>query len=150
MRGAGAGSCSCAPATTSFESPANAHITATSTTPAIAWIEADPGNPTDGSLLDADFVPSVRGVTYDTEWTFRTNVATATGFVSRRSDLDAIAFADGTVVLLFALGAATPLSTSAPMMMVRPHPRWAPPGHLLVASSPILLPRPLTGEAKPR
>ena len=32
----------------------------------------------------------------------------------------------------------------------RPHSRCVSPGHLFVASMPILLPRPLTGEAKSR
>ena len=40
--------------------------------------------------------------------------------------------------------------TSSGMVMVRPHSRLVSPGHLLVASRPILPPRPLTGEAKSR
>jgi hypothetical protein len=97
--------------TTAIDFPANTLITATSSTPAIAWIEADPGSPSDGSLLDADFVPSLRGRTFDTEWTFRTNVATATGLPERRSDIDAIAFTNATQVQLFAAGAAVPTTT---------------------------------------
>ena len=38
--------------------------------------------------------------------------------------------------------------TSGFMVTVRPHSREVSPGHLLVASSPILPPRPLMGEAK--
>ena len=40
--------------------------------------------------------------------------------------------------------------TAASICRGRPHSRLVSPGHLLVASSPILLPRPLTGEAKSR
>ena len=40
--------------------------------------------------------------------------------------------------------------TSLGMLMVRPHSRAVSPGHLFVASMPILPPRPLTGEAKSR
>ena len=40
--------------------------------------------------------------------------------------------------------------TSVGMVMVRPHSRLVSPGHLLVASRPILPPRPLMGEAKSR
>ena len=40
--------------------------------------------------------------------------------------------------------------TVSGMVMVRPHSRLVSPGHLLVASSPILPPRPLMGEAKSR
>lgn len=40
--------------------------------------------------------------------------------------------------------------TAASITMGRPHSRCVSPGHLLVASSPILLPSPLTGEAKSR
>src|SRR5450830_416929 len=40
--------------------------------------------------------------------------------------------------------------TAAVMLIVVPHSRCVSPGHLLVASIPILLPRPLTGEAKSR
>ncbi len=40
--------------------------------------------------------------------------------------------------------------TAGLMWMLRPHSRVVSPGHLWVASSPILLPRPLTGEAKSR
>ena len=40
--------------------------------------------------------------------------------------------------------------TAASMLMVLPHSRCVSPGHLFVASMPILLPRPLTGEAKSR
>ena len=98
-------------ATTAIEFPADTLVTATSTGSALAWIEADPGNPADGSLLDADFVPSRRGLTFDTEWTFRTTVATATGFTDRRADLDAIAFTNATEVQLFAAGATVPTST---------------------------------------
>ena len=46
--------------------------------------------------------------------------------------------------------ASTRCSTSASIAIVRPHSRAVSPGHLLVASSPILPPRPLTGEAKSR
>lgn len=96
---------------TAIDFPANTLVTATSSTPAIAWIEADPGTPSDGTLLDADFVPSLRGRSFDTEWTFRTNLATATGLPDRRSDIDAIAFTNGTQVQLFAAGAAVPTTT---------------------------------------
>ena len=44
--------------------------------------------------------------------------------------------------------ASTRALTCASIVMVRPHSRFVSPGHLLVASIPILLPRPLTGEAK--
>jgi len=40
--------------------------------------------------------------------------------------------------------------TWASIAIGRPHSRCVSPGHLLVASSPILLPRPATGEAKSR
>ena len=40
--------------------------------------------------------------------------------------------------------------TSGVIVIVRPHSRFVSPGHLLVASMPILLPKPLTGEAKSR
>lgn len=40
--------------------------------------------------------------------------------------------------------------TSASMAIVVPHSRSVSPGHLLVASMPILLPSPLTGDAKSR
>ena len=36
------------------------------------------------------------------------------------------------------------------MVIVQPHSRDVSPGHWLVASSPILLPWPLAGEAKSR
>lgn len=45
---------------------------------------------------------------------------------------------------------STRRSTSAGIAMVRPHSRAVSPGHLFVASSPILPPRPLTGLAKSR
>ena len=40
--------------------------------------------------------------------------------------------------------------TSSVMRIVVPHSRLVSPGHLLVASMPILLPSPLTGDAKSR
>lgn len=40
--------------------------------------------------------------------------------------------------------------TASVMVIGAPHSRLVSPGHLLVASMPILLPRPLTGEAKSR
>jgi hypothetical protein len=40
--------------------------------------------------------------------------------------------------------------TSAGISIARPHSRCVSPGHLLVASKPILPPRPLVGEAKSR
>jgi len=46
--------------------------------------------------------------------------------------------------------ASTRAVTAASPSMQRPHSRLVSPGHLLVASSPILLPSPLTGEAKSR
>lgn len=46
--------------------------------------------------------------------------------------------------------AATRLSTAGSMAIDRPHSRVVSPGHLFVASRPILPPRPLTGEAKSR
>ncbi len=44
--------------------------------------------------------------------------------------------------------ASTLAVTSGVICMVRPHSRIVSPSHLLVASMPILLPRPLAGEAK--
>jgi hypothetical protein len=41
-------------------------------------------------------------------------------------------------------------STAASMRIGRPHGRDVSPGHLFVASSPILPPSPLTGDAKSR
>ena len=52
--------------------------------------------------------------------------------------------------VIFAITSATRCSTAASMRIVRPHSRCVSPGHLFVASSPILPPRPLTGEAKSR
>ncbi len=97
-------------AVTSIDFPADTLARAQTSAAAIAWIEADPGNGCDGTLLDSDLVPSVRGETYDTEWSFRTNLAVTTCFVTRRADIDALAFADGTVVELYAEGATTPAS----------------------------------------
>ncbi|MEZ4409306.1 MAG: hypothetical protein R3A52_22975 [Polyangiales bacterium] len=93
---------------TSIEFPADTLARAQASAAVIAWVEADPNSGCDGTLLDADFVPSVRGETYDTEWSFRTNLAASTCFTSRRADVDALAYADDTVVDLFAEGASTP------------------------------------------
>ncbi|CFT92942.1 Uncharacterised protein [Bordetella pertussis] len=46
--------------------------------------------------------------------------------------------------------ASTRRLTASSMCMGVPHSRLVSPGHLLVASSPILPPRPDTGEAKSR
>ena len=46
--------------------------------------------------------------------------------------------------------ASTRCCTAGSWAMATPHSRLVSPGHLLVASSPILLPRPDTGEAKSR
>jgi len=46
--------------------------------------------------------------------------------------------------------ASTLAFTSSLIAIGLPHSRLVSPGHLLVASMPILLPRPLTGEAKSR
>src|SRR5690606_38802234 len=46
--------------------------------------------------------------------------------------------------------ASTRARTASSMRMGRPHSRSVSPGHLLVASMPILPPRPETGEAKSR
>ena len=46
--------------------------------------------------------------------------------------------------------ASTFFFTSASMTIGRPHSRLVSPGHLLVASMPILEPRPATGLAKSR
>jgi hypothetical protein len=46
--------------------------------------------------------------------------------------------------------ASTFFTTSSLMRILRPHSRFTSPGHLSVASSPILAPRPETGEAKSR
>ncbi len=92
--------------------PADTLVTATSSTSAIAWIEADPGSACDGTLLDADLVPSIRGLTFDTDWVFRTSLVNGTCYSDRRSDIDVIGFTDGTVVQRFdALTATTPVST---------------------------------------
>jgi hypothetical protein len=45
---------------------------------------------------------------------------------------------------------STLVFTSSVMAIGRPHSRLVSPGHLLVASIPILLPKPLTGDAKSR
>jgi len=45
---------------------------------------------------------------------------------------------------------STRFLTASVMVMTVPHSRLVSPGHLLVASIPILLPRPLMGEAKSR
>ena len=46
--------------------------------------------------------------------------------------------------------ASTRALTAGSMTMGRPHSRFVSPGHLLVASRPILLPNPATGLAKSR
>ena len=46
--------------------------------------------------------------------------------------------------------ASTRALTAASIAIGRPHARVVSPGHLLVASMPILLPRPATGDAKSR
>src|SRR5436190_19248140 len=46
--------------------------------------------------------------------------------------------------------ASTRALTAGSIAMGRPHWRAVSPGHLFVASMPILLPRPATGEAKSR
>ena len=46
--------------------------------------------------------------------------------------------------------ASTFFTTSSLMRILRPHSRLTSPGHLSVASRPILAPRPETGEAKSR
>ena len=49
-----------------------------------------------------------------------------------------------------AITPATLAATAGSLLIGRPHSRLVSPGHLLVASSPILPPRPETGEAKSR
>jgi len=87
-------------------------ITATTSTPSIAWLEAEPGNGTcDGTLSDADFVPSVGGGTYGTEWAFRTMIAPNAGCLTdRRPDIDVLAHTDGTLVEAFDFGQTTPFA----------------------------------------
>ncbi len=51
---------------------------------------------------------------------------------------------------IFASKPSTRSRTAAGIVMTRPHCRSVSPGHLFVASSPSLPPRPLTGDAKSR
>ncbi|MBL8604691.1 MAG: hypothetical protein JNK72_22385 [Myxococcales bacterium] len=84
---------------------------AVATVPSIAWLEADPAQGCDGTLSDSDFVPSVEGALLGTEWRFSTHVAPHTCLASRRSDIDVLAYEDGTGVVVYEVGSTTPLGT---------------------------------------
>jgi hypothetical protein len=86
---------------------------ATTSAPSIAWIEADPGNGRcDGTLLDADLVPSTRGATVDTEFLFRTTTQPVECYVERRPDLDVLGYSDGTMVSVYTGTSTTPVMTA--------------------------------------
>lgn len=93
---------------TAIEFPADTLVRAQTSAAVIAWVEADPNNGCDGTLLDADLVPSVNGVRYDTQWDFRTTQAITGCFVNRRPDVDVLAFTDDTRVTLYTDGGTSP------------------------------------------
>jgi hypothetical protein len=92
--------------------PADTLVTATSPSPLFAWIEADPGNGVcDGSVADADLVPSTRGAMIDTEFRLRTTAAPADCYVTRRADIDVLGYAPNTTVNAYNPGETMPFTT---------------------------------------
>ncbi|MFO0606478.1 MAG: hypothetical protein U0324_25120 [Polyangiales bacterium] len=97
--------------TTSLVFPADTLAAVTSSEPVLAWIEADPGEGTcDGSVADADLVPSVRGAFVDTLFRLRPTVAAAECAPTRRADFDVLSYSRGTFLLFYEGASTTPFN----------------------------------------